>query len=44
MSKILWADDEIDVLKPHIIYLEAKGYNVSTVKSGNEALDLLKEE
>ena len=23
---ILWADDEIDMLKPHIIFLEAKGY------------------
>ena len=39
--KILWADDEIDLLKPHIIFLEQKGYEVVTVKSGNEALDEL---
>jgi len=45
MSKIriLWADDEIDMLKPHLIYLEEKGYYVDAVNSGNEALDLLKE-
>ncbi|MEE2954432.1 MAG: bifunctional response regulator/alkaline phosphatase family protein [Bacteroidota bacterium] len=41
MSNILWADDEIDLLKPHIIYLEAKGYNMTTVKSGDEALLIL---
>ena len=28
MIKILWVDDEIDLLKPHIIYLTSKGYNV----------------
>ncbi len=38
---ILWVDDEIDLLKPHIIFLEEKGYAVSTVKSGDEALDML---
>lgn len=45
MSKIriLWADDEIDRLKPHIIYLEEKGYDVDAVNSGDEALDLLHE-
>ncbi|MFT6715483.1 MAG: CheY-like chemotaxis protein [Saprospiraceae bacterium] len=41
---ILWADDEIDLLKPHIMFLEAKGYKLSTVVSGNEALDLVKEQ
>ena len=41
MIQILWADDEIDLLKPHIIYLEAKGHGVTPVKSGDEALDLL---
>lgn len=39
---ILWADDEIDLLKPHILFLESKGYQVTTVVSGNEALDLVK--
>jgi DNA-binding response OmpR family regulator len=42
--KILWADDEIDLLKPHILFLEQKGYSVSTTNNGDEALDLLKEE
>ena len=42
MIKILWADDEIDLLKPHIIYLEEKGYNLTPAKSGDEALDILK--
>lgn len=40
---ILWADDEIDLLKPHLIFLSQKGYEVSTAKSGNEALDLILE-
>ncbi len=45
MSKIriLWADDEIDLLKPHIIFLEDKGYTVDGVNSGDEALDLIRE-
>ncbi|MBT6650385.1 MAG: response regulator, partial [Flavobacteriales bacterium] len=41
MIKILWADDEIDLLKPHIIYLEGKGYDLTSAKSGDEALDIL---
>lgn len=38
---ILWADDEIDLLKPHVLFLQEKGYKVSTANSGNDALDLL---
>ena len=38
---ILWADDEIDLLKPHVFFLEQKGYRVLTVKSGNEAIEEL---
>jgi CheY-like chemotaxis protein len=41
--KILWADDEIDLLKPHILFLEDKGYEVFSVKSGDAALELLEE-
>ena len=41
--RILWADDEIDLLKPHIIFLEEKGYDVDAVNSGDEAIDLLSE-
>ena len=41
MISILWVDDEIELLKPHIIFLENKGYSVTPVNSGNEALDLI---
>jgi DNA-binding response OmpR family regulator len=43
-GSILWADDEIDLLKPHIMFLEQKGYHVKTVKSGSDAIDLCREE
>jgi len=39
---ILWADDEIDLLKPHILFLKEKGYEVYTSNNGDDALDLLK--
>lgn len=40
---ILWADDEIDLLKPHILFLKEKGYEVHTANSGDDALDMVKE-
>lgn len=39
MIKILWADDEIELLKPHILFLERKNYSVKPVKSGDEAIE-----
>ena len=36
--KILWADDEIELLKPHILFLEQKGYHMTPVNSGSDAL------
>ncbi|HLN53130.1 MAG TPA: PglZ domain-containing protein [Lentimicrobium sp.] len=39
---ILWADDEIDLLKPHIMFLKDKGYNVVTTNSGVEAVEIIK--
>ena len=36
-KKILWADDEIDLLQPHIIFLNSKGYSVDTVTNGDDA-------
>lgn len=44
MDRILWADDEIDLLKPHILFLKAKGYDVITVSNGRDALDALDSE
>ena len=37
---ILWADDEIDILKPHIYFLEQKGYEVTTVTNGQDAIEM----
>jgi len=42
--KILWVDDEIDLLKPHIIFLEKKNYHITTANNGQDAIDLLDEE
>lgn len=44
MVRILWVDDEIDLLKPHILFLATKGYEVIPATDGNEALDILEEE
>ena len=44
MQKILWADDEIDLLKPHILFLKTKGYDIDTVSNGRDALDALDRE
>ena len=38
--KILWVDDEIDLLKSHIIFLQQKDYEVITSNNGNDALDI----
>ena len=38
--KILWVDDEIDLLKPHILFLEKKNYSVTTCNNGRDAIDL----
>ena len=38
--KILWVDDEIDYLKPHILFLEMKNYNVTTCNNGRDAIDI----
>lgn len=42
-TKILWVDDEIDLLKPHIIFLENKDYEVHTATNGIDAIDLVSE-
>jgi CheY-like chemotaxis protein len=41
---ILWADDEIDLLRPHILFLNDKGYKVKTVTNGRDALEVFKKE
>jgi DNA-binding response OmpR family regulator len=42
--KILWADDEIDLLKPHILFLKEKGYDVITSTNGRDALNLVQKD
>ncbi len=41
--RILWADDEIDMLRPHIMFLESKGYDVTRVSNGEDAVSLVRE-
>lgn len=40
---ILWVDDEIELLKPHILFLEGKNYTVSKCTNGADAIDLIEE-
>jgi len=42
--KILWADDEIDLLKPQLKFLESKGYTLVPVSNGRDALDQITED
>ena len=41
MNKILWVDDEIDLLKPHVMFLKTKGYEVDTCNNGYDAVDMV---
>src|SRR5690606_17130581 len=43
MKKILWVDDEIELLRSHIIFLSEKGYEVDTVTNGEDAINSVKE-
>ena len=38
MQRILWADDEIEVLQAHVLFLQGKGYEVITVTNGDDAI------
>ncbi|MBN1884574.1 MAG: PglZ domain-containing protein [Candidatus Krumholzibacteriota bacterium] len=40
-TRIIWVDDEIDLLRSHVMFLEGKGYEVRGVSSGAEAIELL---
>lgn len=41
---ILWVDDEIDLLKPHILFLEKKNYEVTSCSNGSDAIELVNDE
>jgi len=42
-GQLLWVDDEIELLRAHIIFLEKKGYGVTTTSNGTDAVDLCRE-
>lgn len=41
--RILWTDDEIELLKPHILFLQEKGYEVTTATNGKDAVELVRD-
>ncbi len=42
-ARLLWVDDEIEMLKAHILFLEKKDYEVDTASNGPDAIDLCRE-
>lgn len=40
-DRILWVDDEVDLLRPHLMLLEEEGYDVEAIMNGHDALELL---
>jgi len=40
-NRILWVDDEVDLLRPHVMLLEEEGYDVDAIMNGHDALELL---
>ena len=42
-AHLLWVDDEIELLKAHVLFLQKKGYDVTTVSNGTDAIDLCRE-
>jgi DNA-binding response OmpR family regulator len=43
-NKILWVDDEIELLRPHILFLEEKGYAVRPAANADDAISLVRQE
>lgn len=43
-QRLLWVDDEIDLLKPYVLFLQEKGYEVQTATNGQDALALCQEQ
>jgi CheY-like chemotaxis protein len=43
-KRILWVDDEIELLRPHCLFLQHRGYHVDAIANGDDALALLREE
>lgn len=43
-GQLLWVDDEVELLKGHIIFLQKKGYEVTCASNGTDAIDLCREQ
>ncbi|HOF99266.1 MAG: PglZ domain-containing protein [Paludibacteraceae bacterium] len=43
-DRILWIDDEIEMLRPYLLFLDEKGYEVVTATNGNDAVEICQEE
>ncbi|MFQ6104524.1 MAG: response regulator [Candidatus Glassbacteria bacterium] len=43
-KRVLWVDDEVDLLMAHVIFLEEKGFSVTTATNGEDALTLMRQE
>ena len=41
-TKILWVDDEVELLKPHIIFLEDKNFRITTCNNGSDAIEVMR--
>ena len=41
-KRLLWVDDEIDLLRPHLLFMQGRGYHVDAVSNGDDALDLIR--
>ena len=40
--RLLWVDDEIDLLRPHLLFVQGRGYHIDAVANGDDALELLR--
>jgi len=43
-GRILWVDDEIELLKSHILFLRSRGFDVTSVSNGKDAIELVAKE
>ncbi len=41
-KRILWVDDEVELLEPHLLFLRQRGYRVDTTTNGDDALELIR--
>jgi CheY-like chemotaxis protein len=43
-NRVLWVDDEVNLLKSHVIFLQEKGFSVTTATNGEDAMELLRQQ